>query len=124
MESKNILIVDDQKNVAFILATSLSKKINYHVETAHTGRTTLEKCSQQFYDLVVADYQLPDMTGIDISKKLKEISPKTKIVLITALSANMIDDSIEQENIYYFLEKPFPLKKFTDVIEGAFGDVI
>jgi len=124
METRNILITDDQENLTFILATGLSKFPNYKVETVHNGRVTLEKCSQQFYDLVVADYQLPDMTGVDIARALQKISPETKIILITALSANMILDTIEQENILYFLEKPFGLKQFVNIVEEAFHNVI
>jgi DNA-binding NtrC family response regulator len=123
MENKKILIVDDQKNVAMILATGLSRFKKYEVETVYNGRDTIEKCRNQFYDVVVADYQLPDMTGVEIAKTLQEISPKSKVVLITALRANMISDSLEQDNIHHFLEKPFPLQNFMDVIEEAVESV-
>lgn len=123
MANKKILIVDDQKNVAMILATSLSRFKQYEVDTVYTGQDTIEKCRNQHFDVVVADYQLPDMTGVDIAKALLEISPESKIVLITALRANMILDSIEQDNIHHFLEKPFPLQDFLDVIEEVVEDV-
>lgn len=123
MANKKILIVDDQKNVAMILATSLSRFKQYEVDTVYTGHDTIEKCRNQHFDVVVADYQLPDMTGVDIAKALLEISPESKIVLITALRANMILDSIEQDNIHHFLEKPFPLQDFLDVIEEVVEDV-
>jgi DNA-binding NtrC family response regulator len=119
---RNILIVDDQKNLTFILATSLTRYRNYKVEAVHNGRAALEICRQQFFDVVVADYQLPDITGIDIAKSLMEFSPKTKVILITALSANMILDSLEQGNITHFLEKPFALHDFFDVVEEACQD--
>jgi DNA-binding NtrC family response regulator len=105
------------------LATGLSRFKKYEVETVYNGRDTIEKCRNQFYDVVVADYQLPDMTGVEIAKTLQEISPKSKVVLITALRANMISDSLEQDNIHHFLEKPFPLQNFMDVIEEAVESV-
>lgn len=123
MKTKNILIVDDQKNVAMILASSLAKFENCGVEVVYDGQTAVEKCREQFFDLVVADYQLPDLTGIQVAIALQEISPKTKVVLITALRVTMIEETIEQDNIHYFLEKPFPLQQFLDVIEEAFENV-
>lgn len=119
---RKILIVDDQKNLTFILATSLSKNPNYQVEAVHNGQAALELCQEQFFDVVVADYQLPDMTGVDIAKALLEFSPKTKVILITALSANMIVDSIAQGNISHFLEKPFGLQDFLSVVQEASQD--
>jgi DNA-binding NtrC family response regulator len=123
VEPKNILIVDDQENVAMILASSLANFENLSVEMVYDGRSTLEKCSQRFYDFVVADYQLPDITGVQIAKALQEISPKTRIILITALRGDMILESIAQDNIHYFLEKPFPLQKFMDIVKEALADV-
>lgn len=119
---RNILIVDDQKNLTFILATSLSKYPDYQVETAHNGQAALELCQEQFFEVVVADYQLPDMTGVDIAKALLEFSPKTKVVLITALSASMILDAIAQGNITHVLEKPFGLQDFLRVVQEASQD--
>jgi CheY-like chemotaxis protein len=122
VKTKNILIVDDQKNVAMILASSLSKFDDCGVEVVYDGRSAIEKCREQFFDLVVADYQLPDLSGIQVAIALQEISSRSKIVLITALRVTMIDEPIEQDNIHYFLEKPFPLQQFLDVIEEAFGN--
>jgi CheY-like chemotaxis protein len=78
----NILIVDDDKGVreTFRLLFELE---GYKVSTATNARETIEKVKQESIDLALIDYQLPEITGLQISQKIREFNKQIKIFIIT-----------------------------------------
>jgi two-component system, NtrC family, response regulator HydG len=80
-----ILIIDDDKDLCKVLSTFLKKK-EYEVEVAHTGEEGLTILREHEFDLVLCDYRLPDMTGVETLRKIKVINPKAAVVIITGYS--------------------------------------
>jgi len=75
----------------------------------------------QDYDIVLIDFQMPGMNGIEASKIILEHSPQTKIVLVTA------NDSVREEALslgFYYLQKPFSVKSLEQVMNRAKVSVI
>ena len=78
----HILLVEDEPNVAKGLEMILSDE-GYGVEIAPSGRAALEKFHGNGFDLVVSDLRLPDIDGLEVIKDIKELRPKTKVIIIT-----------------------------------------
>ena len=105
---KKILIVDDE----FLILYALSKTLigdDREIITASNGQDALREINDRSYDLCLLDLHLPDMNGLDIMKKLREVSPATKIIIITGSVVTDVMMKSIQENAHLLLPKPFDL---------------
>ena len=80
-----VLIIDDDKDICLVLSKFL-KKNNYDVDVAYTGEDGLKQLRSKDYALVLCDYRLPDMTGIETLRKIKLLQPTTAVIIITGYS--------------------------------------
>ena len=78
-----ILIVDDEQDICDVLSIFL-KKEGYETEIAKLGRDAIAKFKEKKPSLVFLDIKLPDIDGIEVLKKLKEINSETPVIMITA----------------------------------------
>jgi CheY-like chemotaxis protein len=83
--NKRILVVDDEEPVRFLLAEELREE-GYEVDEASSGEEAVKKVGNTKYDLVSLDIEMPGMNGLEAATKIREISPKTKVILATAYS--------------------------------------
>ena len=105
---KNILIVDDQPLLLDGLAHVLKTETTM-VTTTETGKVALAEIASSFYDLCFLDISLPDVNGVDLLNRFKELSPATKVIMMTAGTiTDGMQESIEK-NAYMFITKPFDL---------------
>lgn len=115
---KKILIIDDELLIRQGLAKAIRDK-GIEVKTVNTGSDALLAISSCFFDLCFLDIRLPDANGLDIMKKIKDISPDTKIIIMTACDIyNEIKDSLEK-SAYMFVEKPFDLLQIKEIAKDA-----
>jgi two-component system response regulator HydG len=80
-----VLIIDDDKDICLVLSRFLSKN-NYDVDVANNGEEGLKQLRTKEYALVLCDYRLPDMTGVDALRKIKLLRPQTAVIIITGYS--------------------------------------
>jgi two-component system response regulator HydG len=80
-----VLIIDDDKDICLVLSRFLSKN-NYDVDVANNGDEGLKQLRSKDYSLVLCDYRLPDMTGVDALRKIKLLRPQTAVIIITGYS--------------------------------------
>ena len=105
---KKILIVDDDdlflKGFDKVLQT-----VSTEVKTVETGNAALREIEASQYHLCFLDLFLPDLNGVEVLKRIKETSPRTKVIAMTAgvVTANM-QETIEKE-AYMFITKPLDL---------------
>ena len=83
--SQNILVVDDDKNLANSFKLIL-ESVGYNVDTVNSGLAALYKITKKTYDLVILDWILPDMLGDEVAKKIEENHSYTDIIFITGYS--------------------------------------
>ncbi len=103
-----ILIVDDEGLLLQGLGKALKTDGN-EVMTAETGGAALTKIADADYQLCFLDVFLPDIDGVEVLKQIKNISPQTKVVMMTAgIITNNMKETIEKD-AYFFLPKPFDL---------------
>ncbi|OKP03433.1 virulence sensor protein [Xenorhabdus eapokensis] len=118
----NILLVEDiELNV--IVARSVLEKLGNSVDVAMNGHDALAMFDPDEYDLVLLDIQLPDMTGLDISRQLHQRYSSQSLPPLIALTANVLKDKKEylDAGMNDVLNKPLSVKALTAVIEKYWG---
>jgi len=116
------LIVDDEaelrKTVASILQSSLPD-IDFEIGEAGDGRVAVEMFRQSDWDLVLMDVRMPELSGLEALRLIKEHDPRTFVVLMTA-HANLADAvTAVKEGAYDYLEKPVQPQKLVELVRRA-----
>jgi two-component system OmpR family response regulator len=114
---QRILVVDDEPSIVDAVATALRYE-GYEVEEAATGRDALEAVIRQEPNLVVLDWMLPDIEGIEVGRRLRERGFKTAILFLTAKDAteNKVDALRVGGDDY--VTKPFSLAEIVARIQA------
>lgn len=118
MSIEKILIVDHDALARDFLADMLRSK-QIEVATADTGQQAYQLLDETFYDMVVIDMKLPDMSGIDVLRRVKEVSSNTIVVIMTAFSS--MENSAEAMRLgaFNYLLKPCAAEAIELIIERA-----
>lgn len=105
-----VLIVEDEKKMASFIERGL-KEEGYEVQTAEDGESGLMLASNQLYDLIILDWMLPKMDGIEVCQKIRESKKKTPILILTAKDS--VDDKIHglDQGADDYLTKPFSFEE-------------
>ena len=82
---KKILVVEDEESMRILLEEEL-KDEGYDVKTVKSGTEAIDYLSSNNPDLVTLDIEMPDMTGLEVAGKIREMGKDTKIILLTAYS--------------------------------------
>jgi two-component system response regulator AtoC len=103
-----VLVVDDDPAAYRLLREVLAQE-GYQVETAASGREALEKAGITLFDVVLSDVRIPDLDGVEVLRGLKQLSPETVVIMMTAFGS--IETAIEtiKEGAYDYISKPFKL---------------
>lgn len=115
---KRVLIVDDEKLILDGLSKSLSNEYT-EIKTIETGKDALKEITSRFYNLCILDIYLSDINGLDVMKKIREISPETKVVIMTAYHITKEMTQEIEDNAHYFISKPFDLSQIKVISETA-----
>jgi DNA-binding NtrC family response regulator len=116
---KQILIADDDLSMRMALAESL-ESCGFEVETAENGADALKKFQQGKFEVVITDMRMPKMTGMDVLRGVKKISPQIPVILITAYGTIKTAVEAMKEGASEFIMKPFSL----DDLEFAVKNVL
>jgi two-component system response regulator (stage 0 sporulation protein F) len=117
-EHKRILIVDDESIVAFFLMEGLKGLgEGYDVRTSGSAESALELIQHAHFDLAVVDYRLPGLDGLDLIRRLTEVSPDTHTIVITAYSSPELEEEALHLHAARYLEKPFRIQDLMCTIE-------
>lgn len=113
---KTILIVDDEQAQRLILSGYLKQK-GYNLLEASSGSDALNLADNHIVDIVLSDFKMPDMTGIELLMKLKERNPETAVVIITAFGT--IENAVKamKEGAGDYLTKPVNLDELDFIIK-------
>ncbi len=104
--SPHVLVVDDDPIVIGIFQDMLSQA-SIQADYADSSEEALTRMMERPYDLVISDIVLPDMSGLELLRRIREISPGTAVILMTAFAT--MDNVLEALTlgVYDFLIKPF-----------------
>jgi CheY-like chemotaxis protein len=113
---KKILVADDENLILYSLSSMLQSD-KTEVKTVKNGTEALREVGSHFYDVCFLDIHLPDLNGLDIMKTIKQVSPATKIIMMTGGDLDDTTMRFIQENASLFLSKPFDLDMVKDSVE-------
>jgi len=92
LKGRRILLIDDDETIIVPFQLILQKE-GYQVDTASTGLQALEKAGEMEYQMVISDIKLPDVQGIEVAKKIRELNRNTRLIIITGFPD--LADSLE-----------------------------
>jgi two-component system, OmpR family, response regulator VanR len=120
MTSRSILIVDDEANQRLMVEQALrALAFDWIISTAASGQEALEALALQLPDLIITDYHMPAMNGLDLIARVRERQINSRIILITAYSSPELYDAAQRLRVDHYLTKPVPLAQLRRLATSA-----
>lgn len=119
LKKMNTLLIDDDEWVRDSL-TLFFESEGCHLTAVETAETGLNALDKQHYDIIIADYKLPGMNGLEFLKQVQERKPNAIKILITAYGSKEVVAEAGKMGIQDFIEKPIS----SDIIEGSLSALI
>lgn len=114
---KQILVVDDEESILTLIKyTFEDQKPDYHITTALDGFIAMDYLRQQRFDLILTDWQMAGMNGVELAETIRAISPDTQILLMTGSDVSGLDGRVESL-FSGWIKKPFSLAHMINKIE-------
>jgi two-component system response regulator PilR (NtrC family) len=113
-----ILVVEDEKSMREVLKILLDGE-NYEVMTASDGLEGLSSLDKDIFDLVITDMKMPKAGGFQVLKKVKEISPDTIVIMITAFGTKETAIEAMKLGAYDYINKPFNIDEIRLIVRRA-----
>ncbi|MEO2061039.1 MAG: response regulator transcription factor [Mesonia sp.] len=112
----HILLVEDEPGIVNFLQQGLEEE-NYQVSVCQNGKIGLKTALQQDADLIILDWMLPELSGIEICKAFRKVNTTTPIIFLTA--KDTIDETIEglQSGANDYIKKPFHFEELLERIK-------
>jgi CheY-like chemotaxis protein/anti-sigma regulatory factor (Ser/Thr protein kinase) len=123
MAGKSVLVVDDDPAIHDLLRYML-KAENWQVEGAKDGDEALSRLVSGSFDLVVTDIVMPGMDGLALLKRIREVRPLVKVVVITAVNTPTHVVQSIRDQAYSYLSKPFSREAVLETLHAAFMDAV
>ncbi|MBI1860868.1 MAG: sigma-54-dependent Fis family transcriptional regulator [Deltaproteobacteria bacterium] len=118
MNVARILIVDDEESIREFFEIML-KREGYQVLTAGNGVEALEILKKQSADLIISDIQMPEMSGLELLSKVKEMDPEAVQIMITAFGSTETAVEAMKLGAYDYVSKPFKIDEVKIIIRQA-----
>ncbi len=124
MAAKWILIVDDEDAILTVLKSSLKKMgSDFNVITASNGDQALALLEKRSFDLVVTDYRMAGMDGLELLGRIRDLRPEARVILMTAYGNRVVEAETKRLNAFRYLTKPLELDTFRQVVKEAVADL-
>lgn len=121
MKDAKILVVDDAGFMRNLLANTI-REIGYSdIHFAEDGVRAVEKAAEVKPDLVTLDISMPKMDGLEAVKKILEVSPATKIVMVSAITSQEAVKQAVRNGAVDFIKKPFNKTEIEDMLKKQLG---
>jgi len=118
MRRERILIVEDEKLIRWSVKSRLEEE-GYLVSEAEDGRTAFGLLAADDYDLIMLDYRLPDITGLELLAKVREEMPEISVVMMTAYGT--VESAVQAMKLgaFDYLTKPVNLEELVVIVHKA-----
>ncbi|MFW6284234.1 MAG: response regulator [Desulfosalsimonas sp.] len=113
-----ILLIDDDEGLIHFLSRFFQRK-GYAVTACASGRQAIETTGQQDFDLILLDYKMPELNGLDTLSEIRAIAVKTPVILMTAYGTTNLAIEAMKRGAYDYLVKPFEKKDLTRIVSEA-----
>jgi CheY-like chemotaxis protein len=114
-----VVLVEDEPDILIILHRSLRDLIggtSHEVVTCISGADALAQVALRHVPLVITDYKMPGLNGLQLTTAIKETSPDTKVALTTAYATPELERKAREQQVDYYLPKPYQLVQLEAII--------
>jgi CheY-like chemotaxis protein len=115
---ERILIIEDEPHVALVLCQTLRHPQGggYQVESCESAEEALERLHDEHFDLLISDFRLPGMNGLELIEQARQISPDTRSILITGFGSPQLEEQASLlANAY--ITKPFRMQDIIQTVQ-------
>lgn len=120
ISSKRVLIVDDADQVADVIQSTLVQ-LGHRVETAGDAKEALRKFEPGKYDLVITDFAMPKVNGIELATSIRKKAPGQRIIMVTAYAFSIAANDGRELPVNHILHKPFSPRDIEMSISEVFN---
>jgi two-component system, OmpR family, alkaline phosphatase synthesis response regulator PhoP len=123
MDSKTILVADDESHILNVVSLKL-RNAGYRVITASDGQEALDMAQMEHPDLLITDYHMPLLSGIELCKRLRT-DPSTaslKMIMLTARGYNLESKDTAESGIRRMLSKPFSPRELLATVNEVLAE--
>ena len=122
MTTPTILLVDDQRDIVRLLHSTL-QTLGHQLDIidAPSGEEALLEASRRKIDLLVADYLLPGISGVELMHKIRRRNADLKVIFITGMTERKARNEMLNAGAVAMFDKPIPLADFLDAVERSLG---
>jgi two-component system response regulator PilR (NtrC family) len=113
-----ILVIDDESSMRQLLEIALGKE-GYRITAADSGHKAEELLEKEAFDLIVSDIRMPDMSGVEVLRHVKKVSPETPVIMITAYASTETAVEALRLGAYDYITKPFKIEELKNTIRHA-----
>ncbi|MER2192305.1 MAG: response regulator transcription factor [Solibacillus sp.] len=119
---KRILVADDEEILRMLICDSL-EDLGFEIDEAEDGADALEKVTSTSYDLLILDYMMPELTGLEVIERLPAgVKARTPILMLTAKAQEADRQQAIDKGANYFMSKPFSPVELIAFVEELLHD--
>lgn len=118
MDKKSIFLIDDDKSLLDMLAMYLESEA-FEVQTESDGKRALQILQEEAFDIVITDLMIDKINGIDVLKKVKNLSPRTEVIIFTGNASVHTAVQSMKQGAFDYITKPLDLLEINIIIQKA-----
>ncbi|OGC30624.1 hypothetical protein A2311_04170 [candidate division WOR-1 bacterium RIFOXYB2_FULL_48_7] len=115
-DNVRIMVIDDEPSVLESFKMILKIK-DYDVTTFPDGPTALGQLEKDKFDIAFVDYKLPNMDGLEVLKRIKELDPNVEVIIVTAYASESSHANAITLGALEYLRKPFLMEEIYELVE-------
>jgi CheY-like chemotaxis protein len=118
MRHPRLLAIDDQP-IILELITSMCQSMGYEVETARSGEEGIRMATSRHFDVVMTDFSMAGISGIEVAKTLHLSRPNLPVILITGWDTGLSHAELASSGICEIVHKPFKIEQLTTILRSV-----
>ncbi len=115
---EKILLIDDDDGLVHFLSRFFTRK-GYAVTACSGGRAAIDMISRETFDLILLDYKMPDLNGLDTLSEIRAVEVKTPVIMMTAYGTTDLAIEAMKRGAYDYLVKPFERRELSRITAEA-----
>jgi two-component system phosphate regulon response regulator PhoB len=123
-DTKTILVADDESHILNVVSLKL-RNAGFNVLTAHDGQEALDIASSEHPDLLITDYHMPQLSGLELCHRLRNEPATASIpaIMLTARGYSLDDGDTQESGILRMISKPFSPRQLLAAVNEVLGAV-